>query len=209
MEPETNHKTIIANSQLDKDCFLRTLQDCNNLDTLQYWIFHDGMHFSDSCQWWNRTKKRPCPHEGLDLVYYLNSAGKQHFFQPGTLIPAIFDGIVVHDHQDFLGQTLYIQHEQFQQNSKTLYSIYAHIAINNKLPQKIVRYSPIGVIAEVPDSSPVPSHLHLSMAWIENTLNINSINWNNIANHESVRLVDPLEFVSNAPETTQNLNASF
>ena len=203
------HKTIIANSQLDKDCFLRSLQDCNNLGTLQRWIFHDGMLFSDSCQWWNRTKKRPCPHEGLDLVYYLNSTGKQHPFQPGTIIPAIFNGIVVHSHQDFLGQTLYIQHEQFQQNSKTLYSLYAHIVINDKLPKKITKDSPIGVIAQVPDASPVPPHLHLSMAWIENTLDTTSINWNNIANHESIHLVDPLKFVRNTPEMLQNLNAPF
>lgn len=125
------------------------------------------------------------------------------------MIPAIFDGIIVRDHQDFLGQTLYIQHEQFQQNSKTLYSLYAHIAINDKLPKKIARDMPIGVIAEVPGLSPVPPHLHLSMAWLENTLDTTSINWNNIASHESVHLVDPLGFVRNNLEMTQNLNAPF
>lgn len=196
--------SFLTNSQLDKDSFLRSLQDCNNLDTLQGWVFHDGMHFSDSCQWWNKTKKRPHPHEGVDLVYYLNNTGKQHFFPPGTLIPAITDGIVVHDHQDFLGQTLYIQHEQFQQNSKTLYSLYAHIAINDKLPERVTKHSHLGVIAEVSDSSPVPPHLHLSMAWIDNLLKINTINWNNIADHESICLLDPMNFITGSPQRMQH-----
>lgn len=205
MEPGKSKSTTFTNAQLEKNCFLRRLYDCNTIASFQSWIFRDGMYFSDNHQWWNSTTNRPRPHEGLDIVFYLSNTGKQYPFRAGTVVPAIFDGIANHSHSDFLGKTLYVRHEQFQQNSKVLHSLYAHIALIDNLPETVSTHSTIATIAEVPDTSPVPAHLHLSVAWIEKRLKIDTINWDTIVNDDSIDLVDPMPFIIRDPETIQSL----
>ena len=205
MNSKKNRTTQLSHSVLPPDAFLTRLCDTNKLSALQYWLFDNGMHFLDSCQWWN-NKKRSRFHEGLDLVFYMNTLGNTINFTPGTQIPALFDGVAVHHHPDFLGQTLYVRHEAIRQDSRILHSLYAHIDIIPQKLRKITTHSTIALIAGDSVINSVCPHFHISIAWIEEKLNLTAINWQNIVECKSIHFIDPMNYIINSPDIIKGLH---
>ena len=57
----------------------------------------------------------------------------------------------------------------------------------------------ITTMAHVTDTSS-SAHLHLSITWIEEKQKLRAINWQNIVQYETIRLIDPMDFIINSPE---------
>ena len=158
-----------------------------------HWIWPIGTCFGDERLWWGELKKRLAPHEGLDLIYYMDKQGAQHQIAPGVVIPTVFAGQVVQVHQDFLNQSVYIRHEQFCWNDAVLHTIYGHVQPNEGLGlgQDVGTGYPVVLLEDYPWST-VPLHLHFTVAWIPKDLPSQELSWQMLNEHEQIILVDPL-----------------
>jgi hypothetical protein len=173
---------------------------CNNLDSpgFKEWIFHPAMLFGSLYKWWGGLEKRPKPHEGLDLFLYRTKEGNIHHLSVGTKIPVIFKGQVVKVSGDFLGESVFVSHDAYDSNGSQLYTIYGHIKPGNHIRSKerLSESDIIGVIADTRNSGVViPSHLHISVAWMPNTMHMSELGWQVINQPAQVVLLDPLSVI--------------
>lgn len=202
MNLDTNNTQTLVGSELDNNCYLRRFQTCNQLAFLHSFFFMKGMHFLDSYQWWNEKKRSSC-HEGLDIATFLDYSATRQLYPAKSLIPVLLPGIAVHQHSDFLGHTLYVRHEQVKQQSKILHSLYAHIDIAEDLGETISLETVIGSLSNVASPKTIAPHLHLSIAWIEENLNLENVSWKDFSNQPKIQLVDPINFITLNPAEIQ------
>jgi murein DD-endopeptidase MepM/ murein hydrolase activator NlpD len=172
----------------------------NNIDRLRFkeWIFYPGMLFGSLDKWWGDLGKRQKPHEGLDLCLYRTKEGKIHYLAEETKIPVIFEGQVVKVSADFLGESVFVGHDAYDSNGNRLYTIYGHIKPGNHIRpgERLSEGDIIGVIADTGNSGTViPRHLHVSVAWIPNTMPVPELGWQTINDPARVTLLDPLSVI--------------
>ncbi len=160
------------------------------------------MHFSDPYQWWN-TKKRQCRHEGLDIATFLDYSASVQSFPENAFVPVFLPGIAVHTHEDFLGHTLYVRHDQIRQQSKVLYSLYAHVDTAVTPGEAMPAETIIARLSSIVPSKTISPHLHFSIAWVEENLKFENISWENIADHSAIELIDPIHFITKNPADIQ------
>jgi len=180
--------------------FHERLMFFNNLDSLGFkeWIFHPAMLFGSLYKWWGDLGKRQRPHEGLDLCLYRTKEGNIHYLTGETKIPVIFEGQVVKVSADFLGESVFVSHDACDSNGSRLYTIYGHIKPGNHIRpgKRLSEGNVIGVIADTRNSGAViPPHLHVSVAWIPNTVPVPELGWQTINEHARVTLLDPLSVI--------------
>lgn len=147
--------------------------------------------------------KREMPHEGIDLCYYRDSAGEIKRLDAGAKIPVIFPGRVELVIKDFLGKSVFVSHNQFKHNEKRLFTIYGHTepSPDTKRGTTLNEGDILGTIADPAERKlTVLPHLHISVAWIPDSLPTEEYNWNNISNPEKISLLDPLD-VLDLPHT--------
>ena len=172
----------------------------NNLNSLGFkeWIFHPAMLFGSLDKWWGDSGKRKRPHEGLDLCLYRTREGNMHHLPREAKIPVIFKGQVATVTDDFLGESVFVGHDAYDSNGSQLYTIYGHIKPGNHIRPggKLSEGDIIGVIADTGNSGVViPRHLHVSVAWIPNTLHVLELGWQTINDPTKVVLLDPLSVI--------------
>jgi hypothetical protein len=166
------HARFLAINHLDKSGF-------------KDWLFASGMLFGARAKWWGDGGERSIPHEGIDLKYYRNIEGKTSSIGPETKIPVTFTGTVVAVIDDFLGKSIFIKHTQ-----------YHNAAPGPEIHPGMV-FEETHIIGNIANTSGrrqnIPCHLHVSAGWIPDSLPLQDINWETIADPESgVILVDPL-----------------
>jgi hypothetical protein len=162
------------------------------------WLFRPGMLFRAREKWWSGGI-RPRPHEGLDLCGYRDQKGNECLFAKDTLVPVIYRGKVVKTEDDFIGQSVFVAHDDCAGAEKTLYTIYGHIRPSNEIRQgsTLNEGEIIGAIAEPAKGNPViPAHLHISVALIAKSVRPESLSWKLIGETEEVLLRDPLKIIS-------------
>ena len=182
--------------------FSEWLIRANNLDAAEVhqWFFYPGMLFGSSSTWWQGNPNRPGPHEGLDLAFYCDAQNKIKHVPMKMKIPVMYTGIVRKiSNDDFIGQSIYVCHPQFTNDKKeNLYSIYAHSKGCDFLTEGMT-VEESDIIAVVADFSKtkakMPSHLHLSMAFLPRHFPKANMNWKTMADPDSVHLVNPLDFL--------------
>ena len=155
------------------------------------------MLFHDTEAWWTDNGVRPTPHEGIDLCFYRDSTGRVLRINSGTKIPVMYAGNIVHIHDDFLGKSIYVKHRMNNKNGDTLHTIYGHtIPQNHCVTGKRVHEGDIiAEAAAIPEKSKVLPHIHITTAWIHESLPCKRLNWDTIWTSKSVTLCNPLEYI--------------
>ncbi len=168
------------------------------------WIFYPGMLFQDMKAWWTYNDFRPAPHEGIDLCFYKDNTGQVRRIDKETKIPVMYTGDIVHVHDDFLGKSIYVKHSTNYKRGNTLHTIYGHtIPGNHHDTGKRVREGDIiAEVAALTENSKVLPHIHITMAWIHESLPCKKLNWDTIENHRLVTLCNPLEHIDSKLEVS-------
>ncbi len=171
----------------------------NNFHTYGFkeWIFYPGMLFQDMEAWWTDNSFRPTPHEGIDLCFYRDSTGQVRRINNGTKIPVMYTGDIVHIHDDFLGKSIYVKHSINDKSGNVLHTIYGHtIPWNHHDTGKKVREGNIiAEVAAISENSKVLPHIHITMAWIPESLPCKKLNWETIWTSRLITLCNPLEYI--------------
>ncbi len=137
-------------------------------------------------------------HEGLDLCLYRTEEGDIHYVEENTKIPLLFKGQVVKIVGDFLGESVFIRHSIYDSDGSQLYTIYGHIKhdVNIHPGDKLSEGEIIGVIADKRKGGEViPQHLHISVAWITNTVHQHELGWQMMGDPTIAVLLDPLSVI--------------
>ncbi len=174
------------------------------------WVFYSGMLFQDRNTWWESVHERPVPHEGIDLTLFRDNNGLIHHINENTKVPVMYDGLVVHVHDDFLGKSLYVKHCSIDTKGHTLHTIYGHVAPINfcELGDTVREGDIIATVAPPSKKSKIPPHIHLTMAWLPDTLSCKRLTWESIGNHDSVILCNPLDFIESGWSQTAQIQGA-
>lgn len=182
-----------------KSCFCKNFIKINNLDKIEFdeWFFHPGMLFNNINKWWAPYDYRKTPHEGVDFYLFKDKKGSCSNIQIETKIPIIFEGEVVKIDNDFLGKSIYLSHDIFNDNNCKLHSIYAHTAPHHliKIGNTLDKNEIISTLAPTKtQKQKIPPHLHLSTVWLPDSTQYNKLNWETINNPQIATLCNPLDF---------------
>lgn len=162
------------------------------------WAFYPGMLFHSQDKWWGNQGQRARPHEGLDLCFYRDRDNKIFHIGQKSKIPAIFDGIVVRIIDDFLGQSIFVEHRLHGFDTDRLYTIYGHTIPDADL-SKGTAVKQGDIIATIAGSNKsntnVRPHLHISLGWSSEMISYDQLDWEAISNKGALTLLDPLEIM--------------
>jgi len=182
--------------------FIDNLLTVNQIDkaSIDQWLFYPGMLFQSPESWWGAGKNRHSRHEGMDICYYLDMASQINAIPVLSRIPAMYNGFIRKiSNDDFLGQSIYMQHPQYSNNSGfVLNTIYAHTSPINGLKEG--DYLKSGdVVAQLIDFDKVGAkmfrHVHLSMALVSNQLSRSLLKWENMHKLQDIQLINPLNHI--------------
>jgi len=177
--------------------FHRLLVSTNDLERKAFkeWSFRPGMLFSAKDRWWGDGGARTTPHEGLDIAFFKTATSDMCRLPEGAKVPAIFDGEVVKICRDFLGKSIFVKHKTIGMGTSHLVTIYGHTEPRCAV-EPAAQIAEGDIIATVAAAAakgvPVPSHLHISLAWIPDSLSLQRLGWEDIGNQKGLVLLDPL-----------------
>lgn len=181
-----------------KSEFTENLISLNQLAAprLKKWLIKPGMGFGETEQWWAKQGVRPGHHEGLDLVAYLDEAGGERRLGQGIIVPPLFRGHLVNIINDFLGETVIVDHGLPDGRGLRLHGFYAHLSTipsNGVAPDRVIQAGEgLGTIA--PGNKTCPPHLHISTAWVAGSFPLHRFSWPDFADREGFRPCDPMLF---------------
>ena len=186
--------------------YLDTIRSVNNLgkdpEDVQ-WMAHTGMLFLTWDKWWGDFRYRPSAHEGVDITYYRDRAGRLHQFSDAIHVPAMADGIVLTVCRDFLGQTIVAElpeesdplGQSAEQGSSLTRSVlaYAHIVPDRNIQpgDKISRDQIIAHVCDTVKNPLLPPHLHLSCFVIPRQMPAHRLNWELFSQSTEIALIHP------------------
>jgi len=186
-----------------KDLLIKWFGNFDLTGGLKEWIFDRDMSVGASNYWWGDRKRRKIPHEGIDLYSYKDLEGNMRHIQAGDEVSAIYDGEIVCTIDDFIGKTIFMKHNVYDDAGNQLYTIFGHID-----PRDIKKADRGDLIATVADSAKknrtAPSHLHVTMAYLPKNFPSEKLNWK-IINSEIVSIIDPLNDFSIGNSPIQNV----
>lgn len=184
------------------DCFsssftekIISLNKC--LADFDRWHFLDGMSFKESNKWWADCGKRPVPHEGVDLLSFVDKSAKIKRLAGDIILPPVQKGVVAKTFPDFLGQTIILKHDLINSEGCYLHSAFGHVEpLRRYLPGDLVEEGqPLAVLATDNDHNNIPPHLHISIFWLNATFPLTNLDWSTIGSSDKIILVDPLEIL--------------
>ena len=159
------------------------------------WEFLPGMRLGEREAWWRDGAPRDAPHEGLDLRGFRTPEGRSVPLRPGARVPVLWAGAVAAVVPDFLGRSVFVAHERLEGEGRRLYSVYGHLEPRPGLaPGRALREGEeVGAIADpAARSSPVPPHLHLTVALIAGGGERAALGWATLRDPARALLLDPL-----------------
>ncbi len=173
-----------------KSQFTKHIARLNRLEP-GLWLLGPGMAFGDTHHWWGQKKKRPVPHNGVDLAYFRTPDGTQHNLGAGTLVPAPFDGLIARVIPDFLGMSVFLMHD-IEINGMRLISAIGHMAPHMllHLGAHIKSGAPLGSISR-PKNKDVPPHLHLTLALAPKDFPPSKLSWELLDKNKDLQPIDP------------------
>ena len=178
----------------------------NNFRTYGFkeWVFYPGMLFREMEAWWTDNRFRPAPHEGIDLCFYRDNREQVRRISNGAKIPAMYAGDIVHIHDDFLGKSIYVKHRINDKSGNVLHTIYGHTVPGNHhdTGKRVCEGDIIAEVAAIPENSKVPPHIHITMAWISESLPCKKLNWDTIWTSRFITLCNPLEHIDSKLEVS-------
>ena len=185
---------------LPASTFTETFRQLNGYTgtDLAEWLFLPGMRFGEKEKWWKSGSFRASPHEGLDILTFLDGFGGEQQLSAAARVPPLLSGIVVSKTKDFLGETVILAHDFYDQADRRLHTFYAHLqpAEAPEITSKITHDSLLGNIAWPRQSNTgCPPHLHLSLAWVDKSMSIQDFAWDRFRASETFRPGDPLALI--------------
>ncbi len=177
--------------------YIRYLCEANEqLQEAGTFFIYPGMEFGSREKWWPDTGERPSDHEGLDICYYYDRAGIEQSFTSEIRVPAMASGKIFTLCADFLGSTIFIEHNV---NEKWRFlSAYAHIVPAPSLQAGAVLQAGdcIGSVVDTAGlKNRMPAHLHLSILKLSITVTAKQLNWNLICHSDRRELIDPCQVI--------------
>ncbi len=172
----------------------------NQLDRCGFrgWAFVPGMLFNRSEKWWGDGGQRALPHEGVDFCLFRDGLGALLRLDAGTLIPAMYDGVVVALIDDFLGTTIVLEHRRRGAGAAFL-TVYGHTDPRKTLQpgSRVTEAEIIGRIAAPGKSnaSALP-HLHVSVVLPLAEAFHDRLTWHNLVDPTLFTLIDPLDVIT-------------
>lgn len=165
----------------------------NRLDRHCRWLGLPGMEFRARAAWWGKAA-RTAPHEGIDLLFLVDSRGRRLALPPQALVVPLWEGEVVGLLDDFLGRTVVVRHPCADEQGRTLVSLYAHV---EPLVGQGTRVRPDFPVARIAPGkqrgkSGPPAHLHISLAWLAAGYPVRELSWPTLWQNQAVELIDPL-----------------
>lgn len=160
------------------------------------WVFRPEMLFHAEDKWWGNQGMRDHPHEGLDLCLFRDGEERIFRFGEKIKIPAIYDGKVVKILNDFLGKSIFMEHDLPNNDNIRFVTIYGHTSPNDDLRVgRIVKQGEIMTTLAHPSRSntPILPHLHLTIGWSSGPISYDQLNWETIGDQTLLTLVDPLD----------------
>jgi hypothetical protein len=179
--------------------FHQRLISFSNLSDLGFkeWVFNPDMLFGSGHKWWGDKGKREKPHEGLDLCAYKTKEGNIVYLDENIKIPAILGGSIVNVIKDFLGESAFVRHDTLKEG-KRLFTTYGHIkpipSINRG--KLLEEGEIIGNISALKNGTAARPHLHISLAWIDENVQPEKLDWQVMADPSKVILIDPLKVIN-------------
>ena len=170
----------------------------NGLERLGFeqWVFYPGMLFEAEYGWWGDMRRRESPHEGLDLCIYADNEGQRHSLDESTKVPLTYDGEIVKIDDDFLGKSIYVSHGIYDRAGNRLHTIYGHTSPCDEV-RRGKAFTEGDIIATIAHAghgkASIPSHLHMSIAWIPKSITYEGLNWENMSAPGNAILLDPLQ----------------
>lgn len=200
LKPDNKDYGLIAVNYFQNTRFTESFTQKNNfrLNDFTEWVFHPGMLFHARTKWWGDQGQRDKPHEGLDLCLYKDMRKRIHNLDENTKIPMIQDGVVVRIIDDFIGQSIIIEHKPSHIDQFIFYTIYGHTFQNEKLNEgaTVKKGDIIANIADPGKSNKnILPHLHVSLAYSPNVISYDQLDWKQFSSLETLTLLDPLQIM--------------
>lgn len=190
-----------SKGELPQGHFTRELRRLNSYTEgeLREWLFEPGMKFADTDKWWQPGTARKKPHEGLDLLIFMDGREGRHLLPPGTAIPPLLSGTWVARIPDFMGETIILAHNFHDKAGRRLHTFYAHLQpttapTTGKIMETGSQIGKIGVAGRT--TTTCPPHLHLSLAWVDASYPIQDFRWDDFCATENFKPGDPLALIS-------------
>jgi hypothetical protein len=175
-------------------CYREWLEQFTRESGFQSWVFRNGTLFGDAAEWWGDQNQRRANHEGIDFVEGLTSAKETKNIPEGTIVRAIADGEVVAFLDDFLNKTIVVRHRAtMQEGNLVFYIFYSHVQPENEIKGPIEKGHVLGRVIRA-RSVKAPAHLHLTFAWIPQSLPPDKLSMDIVSpSYAPVLLIDPTE----------------
>ena len=180
--------------------FSEYLIKSNNLESHGFdeWVFSSGMLFNDIDKWWDTGSVRCRLHEGVDFQMFKDKTGKSHSLKTELKVPVMFDGEVVQIGNDLLGKSIFCKHEIQDEKNKILHTVYAHTIPHSdvKIGTRLKEGDLIATLADTNGKGLMISpHLHVTTAWIAETVDYKTLSWKTICDSDIVFISDPFDFI--------------
>jgi hypothetical protein len=134
------------------------------------WSFRKGVLFGDRMEWWGTKSRRLTMHEGIDFAEGSLMDGAIQAIREGTPVSALADGKVVGILDDFLSQTLVVCHTGIKDSEGNwFYTLYSHIHPERDKTGSVKGGQIIGQVCKSRRAG-APAHLHLTGAWIPESI---------------------------------------
>jgi len=188
-------------SSFKKTRFTQWLIRENGLDEpgLKEWVFCPGMVFRAECKWWGDKGPRNTPHEGLDMFLYRDRQGRLAHLDEKTMIPVMFDGVVVSIIDDFLGSSVIVEHAFPDSDTERVCTIYGHVnpLKNLHIGWGLKQGDIMGTLADPGQTGfNLMPHLHISVGWASKPISYDRLNWDTIGSSGALTLLDPLDIIN-------------
>ncbi len=195
------HSSEQAEQDAGKTRFNEYVLRANRLDAagFEQWVFYPGMLFDSLESWWGTGTSRAKCHEGIDICLFTDTQGHQLRLDHTACIPVMYDGQLVKIADDYIAQSIFVQHDSYDDTGRQLYTVYAHTDPYPQLTEgsMLCEGDIIATIADgVQQKAKMLSHVHVSVAWVPRYVSYEKLTWNTLGDKQIVRLVDPLEVIA-------------
>jgi len=176
--------------------YLLSLSQINNLGEGKKveWLFHCGMLFLSKKKWWGDFQFRLTAHEGIDITYFRTHPFETRCFNDHTKVPAMDDGLILNICNDFLGQTLVVDHKTRAASKRKILYVYAHIIpdVTIKVGQLIRKNEIIARVCNTWKNPLLPPHLHFSCFDVPRQIQGEHLNWNLFSKNPDAHPINPV-----------------
>ena len=178
--------------------FCELVVNHNNLSEQGFlqWAFYPGMLFQSRERWWDNGGFRDKPHEGIDLCLYNDQSGSTRALDTAAPIPVMYRGCVKNIIDDYIGKTVFMAHDIYNDTVKQLYSIYGHVEPLGRIESGVILEEGeiVGSIAGTEGKRlKILPHVHISVAFIPESFPAEHLDWKIMNESPDITLLNPLD----------------